>query len=35
MAAAGAVVTTYEAALYEILRGAKEEGFKAISAIVK
>ncbi|MBP3384488.1 MAG: hydrolase [Firmicutes bacterium] len=35
MAAAGAVVTTYEAALYEILRGAKEEGFKAISAIIK
>ena len=35
MAAAGAVVTTYEAALYEILKGAKEEGFKAISAIVK
>lgn len=35
MAAAGAVVTTYEAALYEILRGAKEDGFKAISAIVK
>ena len=35
MAAAGAVVTTYEAALYEILKGAKEDGFKAISAIVK
>jgi len=35
MADAGAVVTTYEAALYEVLRGAKEEGFKAISAIVK
>lgn len=35
MAAAGAVVTTYEAVLYELLRGAKAEGFKAISAIVK
>lgn len=35
MAAAGAVVTTYEAALYELLKGAKEEGFKDISAIVK
>jgi nicotinamidase-related amidase len=35
MEAAGAVVTTYEAALYEVLKGAKEEGFKAISAIVK
>lgn len=35
MAAAGAVITTYEAALYEILRGAKEDGFKEISAIVK
>lgn len=35
MAEAGAVVTTYEAVLYELLRGAKAEGFKAISAIVK
>ena len=35
MAAAGAVVTTYEAVLYELLKGAKAEGFKAISAIVK
>lgn len=32
---AGAVVTTYEAILYEILGDAKEEGFKAVSAIVK
>ena len=35
MAAAGAVVTTYEAVLYELLKGAKAEGFKEISAIVK
>jgi nicotinamidase-related amidase len=35
MAAAGAVVTTYEAVLYELLKGAKAEGFKAVSAIVK
>lgn len=35
MQAAGAVVTTYEAVLYELLKGAKEDGFKAISAIVK
>lgn len=35
MAAAGAVITTYEAILYELLKGAKEDGFKAISAIVK
>lgn len=35
MAAAGAVITTYEAVLYELLRGAKAEGFKAVSAIVK
>ena len=32
---AGAVVTTYEAVLYEILGDAKAEGFKAVSAIVK
>lgn len=35
MAAAGAVITTYEAILYELLRGAKADGFKAVSAIVK
>lgn len=35
MAAAGAVITTYESVLYELLKGAKAEGFKAISAIVK
>lgn len=35
MAAAGAVITTYESILYELLKGAKAEGFKAISAIVK
>lgn len=35
MAAAGAVVTTYESVLYELLRGARAEGFKAVSAIVK
>lgn len=35
MAAAGAVITTYEAVLYELMGGAKAEGFKAISAIVK
>lgn len=35
MGEAGAVITTYEAILYEILRGSKEAGFKEISAIVK
>jgi len=35
MAAAGAVVTTYEAVLYEMLGGAGKEGFKQISKIVK
>lgn len=35
MTAAGAVITTYESILYELLKGAKAEGFKAISAIVK
>lgn len=35
MAAAGAVITTYESILYELLKGAKADGFKAISAIVK
>ncbi len=32
---AGAVGTTYEAVLFEILGGAKEDGFKQISGIVK
>lgn len=35
MGEAGAAITTYEAVLYEILRGSKADGFKAISAIVK
>ena len=35
MGEAGAIVTTYEAILYEILRDSKAEGFKAVSAIVK
>lgn len=35
MGEAGAVITTYESVLYEILRGSKEDGFKEISAIVK
>jgi nicotinamidase-related amidase len=35
MAAAGAVETTYESALFELLRGAKESGFKQISDLVK
>jgi len=35
MAAAGAVITTYESILYELLREAKAENFKEISAIVK
>ena len=35
MERAGAVITTYEAVLYEILGDAKAEGFKAVSAIVK
>ena len=35
MGEAGAVITTYESILYEILRGSKEAGFKEISAIVK
>lgn len=35
MSGAGAVVTTYEAILYELLRSAEAEEFKAISKIVK
>ena len=35
MGEAGAIITTYEAILYEILRDSKADGFKAISAIVK
>ena len=35
MRSAGAVITTYEAVLYELLRDAKAEEFKAISKIVK
>lgn len=35
MGEAGAVITTYEAILYEILRDSKADGFKDISAIVK
>lgn len=35
MEAAGAVGTTLEAILFELLRGAKEPGFKQISALVK
>ena len=35
MGEAGAVITTYESILYEILRDSKAEGFKAVSAIVK
>ena len=35
MAGAGAVITTCESVLYELLRGAGADGFKAISALVK
>lgn len=35
MSEAGAVGTTYEAVLFELVGGAKEDGFKQISAIVK
>lgn len=35
MGDAGAVITTYESVLYEILQDSRAEGFKAISAIVK
>ena len=35
LAQAGAIVTSYESVLYELLGGAKAPEFKAISAIVK
>ena len=35
MAQAGAIMTTYEAILYELLRDAKAPEFKAVSKIVK
>lgn len=35
MGEAGAVITSYEAILYEILGGSREDGFKTISSIVK
>jgi nicotinamidase-related amidase len=35
MGDAGAVGTTYESILFELLKGAKEPGFKQISALVK
>lgn len=35
MGNSGAVITTYEAVLYELLRDSKAPGFKEISAIVK
>ncbi len=35
MGNAGAVITTYESVLYELLRDSKAPGFKAVSAIVK
>jgi Amidases related to nicotinamidase len=35
MTHAGAVITTYEAALFEMMDGSKTPGFKEISAIVK
>jgi hypothetical protein len=35
MGEAGAVGTTFESILFELLVGAKEPGFKQISALVK
>ncbi len=35
MGNAGAIITTYEAVLYELLRDSRAEGFKEISQIVK
>jgi nicotinamidase-related amidase len=35
MAAAGAIETTYESALFELLEGARESGFRQISDLVK
>jgi nicotinamidase-related amidase len=35
MHAAGAVETTYESALFELLEGAGESGFRQISGLVK
>ena len=35
MAAAGAVLTSYEAVLYELLRDAKDPAFRQVSKIVK
>ncbi|MEA4923334.1 MAG: hydrolase [Eubacteriaceae bacterium] len=35
LAAAGAVITTYESVLFELLEGSKSEGFKEISKIIK
>ena len=35
MERAGAIVTTYESILYEILKDSKADGFKAVSKIVK
>lgn len=35
MGAAGAIITTYEAALFELIDGSKSEGFREISKIIK